>query len=51
MKEGMSEESWQNAVNAFINRGPGIILRLRGLPYECTAKEVVSLTKKKKLSH
>lgn len=36
------ELAWQKEVTAFINRGPGIILRLRGLPYECTAKEVVS---------
>lgn len=28
---------------AFLSRGATVIIRMRGLPYECTAKQVVSL--------
>lgn len=27
---------------AFLSRGAQVIIRMRGLPYECTAKQVVS---------
>ena len=28
----------------FLSRGGQVIIRMRGLPYDCTAKQVVSLT-------
>lgn len=29
---------------AFLSKGAQVIIRMRGLPYDCTAKQVVSLT-------
>lgn len=31
-----------NEAQAFLTRGAQVIIRMRGLPYDCTAKQVVS---------
>jgi len=31
-----------NEAQAFLSRGGQVIVRMRGLPYDCTAKQVVS---------
>lgn len=33
--------NWE--AQAFLSRGAAVIVRMRGLPYDCTAKQVVSL--------
>lgn len=32
-----------NEAQAFLSKGAQVIIRMRGLPYDCTAKQVVSL--------
>lgn len=38
-----------NEAQAFLSKGAEVIIRMRGLPYDCTAKQVVSLRKTIKL--
>lgn len=35
-----------NEAQAFLSKGAQVIIRMRGLPYDCTAKQVVSLNRK-----
>ena len=34
-----------NEAQAFLSKGAQVIIRMRGLPYDCTAKQVVSTNK------
>lgn len=34
-----------NEAQAFLSKGAEVIIRMRGLPYDCSAKQVVSLQK------